>query len=98
MRDGLCIVPHMSAGPRAAPNVVAASLPSPQSSVSLAQYSWALEYGQVGGHSFHYLRWESGIVEAVAEVKMPDLTAATKEAAVRTVEGSLRSMGIQKDY
>jgi large subunit ribosomal protein L11 len=32
--------------------------------------------------------------EEIAKVKMPDLTAADLEAAVRTVAGSARSMGI----
>ncbi len=33
-------------------------------------------------------------VEEIAKTKMPDLTAATIEAAVRTIEGSARSMGV----
>ena len=33
-------------------------------------------------------------VEEIAKAKMPDLTAADLEAAVRTVAGSARSMGI----
>ena len=32
--------------------------------------------------------------EAIAEQKMPDLTAATLDAAVRTIAGSARSMGV----
>jgi large subunit ribosomal protein L11 len=32
--------------------------------------------------------------EEIAKVKMPDLTAADLDAAVRTVAGSARSMGI----
>jgi large subunit ribosomal protein L11 len=32
--------------------------------------------------------------EEIARAKMPDLTAADLEAAVRTVAGSARSMGI----
>ena len=32
--------------------------------------------------------------EAIAKTKMPDLTAADMDAAVRTVAGSARSMGI----
>jgi len=31
----------------------------------------------------------------VAEVKMPDLTAADEDAAIRTVAGSARSMGLE---
>jgi large subunit ribosomal protein L11 len=34
-------------------------------------------------------------VEEIAKVKLPDLTAKDLEAAVRTVEGTARSMGIQ---
>ena len=33
-------------------------------------------------------------VEEIAKVKMPDLTAASMEAAMRTVAGTARSMGI----
>lgn len=34
-------------------------------------------------------------LEAVAKVKMPDITAASLEAAVRTMAGSARSMGLE---
>lgn len=34
-------------------------------------------------------------VEEIARLKMPDLTAASLEAAIRTVEGTARSMGIE---
>lgn len=34
-------------------------------------------------------------VEEIAKIKMPDLTAASLEAAVRTVSGTARSMGIE---
>lgn len=34
-------------------------------------------------------------VEEIAKTKMPDLTAAGLEAAVRTIAGSARSMGIE---
>ena len=33
-------------------------------------------------------------VEEIAKLKMPDLTAADLEAAIRTVEGTARSMGL----
>jgi large subunit ribosomal protein L11 len=33
-------------------------------------------------------------VEEIAKTKMPDLTAATLEAAMREIEGSARSMGV----
>lgn len=34
-------------------------------------------------------------LEEIAKVKMPDLTAASLETAVRTIAGSARSMGIE---
>lgn len=34
-------------------------------------------------------------LEEIAKVKMPDLTAADMDAAVRTIAGSARSMGIE---
>jgi large subunit ribosomal protein L11 len=33
-------------------------------------------------------------LEDIAKVKMPDLTAANLDAAVRTIAGSARSMGV----
>ncbi len=38
------------------------------------------------------------IVEAVVEAKRPDLTAADMGAGKRTIEGSIRSMGLKLDY
>ena len=34
-------------------------------------------------------------IEEIAKLKMPDLSAASLEAAMRTIEGTARSMGIQ---
>lgn len=34
-------------------------------------------------------------VEEIAKLKMPDLNAASLEAAIRTIEGTARSMGIE---
>ena len=34
-------------------------------------------------------------VEEIAKLKMPDLTAASLEAAIKTVEGTARSMGLE---
>ncbi|OCC15000.1 LSU ribosomal protein L11p (L12e) [Dissulfuribacter thermophilus] len=34
-------------------------------------------------------------VEEIAKIKMPDLTAATLEAAIKTIKGTARSMGIE---
>ncbi|MFZ5594590.1 MAG: 50S ribosomal protein L11 [Pseudomonadota bacterium] len=36
-------------------------------------------------------------LEEIAKVKMPDLTAADMDAAVRTIAGSARSMGIETE-
>ncbi len=36
-------------------------------------------------------------VEEIAKAKTPDLTAASIEAAMRTIEGTARSMGIEVD-
>lgn len=38
-----------------------------------------------------------GQLEDIARMKMPDLTAAEIEAAVRTIAGSARSMGIETE-
>jgi len=38
------------------------------------------------------------VVEEVAATKMPDLTAGSPEAAQKTIEGSIRSMGLKLDY
>ncbi len=38
------------------------------------------------------------LVEEIAKIKEPDITAASPEAGRRTVEGSVRSMGIKLDY
>lgn len=38
------------------------------------------------------------IVEEIVETKKVDLTAGTKEAGIKTIEGSIRSMGLQLDY
>lgn len=34
-------------------------------------------------------------LEAIAKIKMPDITAADLDAAVRTIAGSARSMGVE---
>lgn len=38
------------------------------------------------------------VVEEIVEAKRPDLTAASQEAGERTIEGSIRSMGLKLDY
>lgn len=41
---------------------------------------------------------KQAIVEEIVKTKEPDLTAATLEAGMRTIEGSIRSMGLKLDY
>jgi large subunit ribosomal protein L11 len=38
------------------------------------------------------------VVKEIVEMKKPDLTAATEAAGMRTIEGSVRSMGLKLDY
>lgn len=38
------------------------------------------------------------VVEEVVKTKEPDLSAATMEAAMKTIEGSARSMGLKLEY
>lgn len=38
------------------------------------------------------------VVEEIVKTKEPDLTAASLEAGMRTIEGSVRSMGLKLDY
>ena len=38
------------------------------------------------------------VVKEIVESKKPDLTAADEAAGMRTVEGSIRSMGLKLDY
>lgn len=38
------------------------------------------------------------LVEEIVNIKQPDLTAASKPAGMRTIEGSVRSMGLKLDY
>ncbi len=38
------------------------------------------------------------VVEEIVETKKEDLTAADKAAGMRTIEGSIRSMGLKLDY
>lgn len=38
------------------------------------------------------------VVDEIVETKKPDLTAANLEAGRKTIEGSIRSMGLKLDY
>ena len=50
----------------------------------------------VAGFCLHALGYSSNPqLEEIATTKMPDLTAADMDAAVRTIAGTARSMGIE---
>jgi large subunit ribosomal protein L11 len=53
-----------------------------------------LESGSARPHTDKVGKITRKQAEEIARVKMPDLTAADMEAAVRTVAGSARSMGV----
>ena len=53
-----------------------------------------IEKGSPRPHTDKVGRISRGQAEEIAKTKMPDLTAADLEAAVRTIAGSARSMGI----
>ncbi|MBI4207328.1 MAG: 50S ribosomal protein L11 [Betaproteobacteria bacterium] len=54
-----------------------------------------IEKGSPRPHTDKVGRITRAQAEEIAKVKMPDLTAADVEAAVRTVAGSARSMGVE---
>jgi large subunit ribosomal protein L11 len=53
-----------------------------------------IESGSKTPHSDKVGRITRTQAEEIAKLKMPDLTAADLEAAVRTIAGSARSMGV----
>ena len=53
-----------------------------------------LDKGSPRPHTDKVGRLSRAQVEEIAKTKMPDLTAADLEAAVRTIAGSARSMGV----
>jgi len=54
-----------------------------------------LEKGSSKPHSDKVGKLTRAQAEEIARTKMPDLTAADLEAAVRTIAGSARSMGVE---
>ncbi|MGE4111460.1 MAG: 50S ribosomal protein L11 [Burkholderiales bacterium] len=54
-----------------------------------------IESGSKRPHTDKVGRITRAQVEEIAKTKMPDLTAADLEAAVRTIAGSARSMGVE---
>jgi large subunit ribosomal protein L11 len=55
----------------------------------------ALEKGSPKPHTDKVGKLTRAQAEQIAKAKMPDLTAADLDAAVRTVAGSARSMGVE---
>jgi large subunit ribosomal protein L11 len=55
----------------------------------------SLEKGSPKPHTDKVGKLTRAQAEAIAKTKMPDLTAADLDAAVRTVAGSARSMGVE---
>ena len=54
-----------------------------------------LEKGSAKPHSDKVGKLTRAQAEEIAKTKMPDLTAADLDAAVRTIAGSARSMGVE---
>ena len=68
-------------------------LKSPPASV-LIRKALKLEKGSSKPHSDKVGKLSRAQAEEIAKTKMPDLTAADMNAAVRTIAGSARSMGV----
>ena len=69
-------------------------LKSPPASV-LIRKALKLEKGSSKPHSDKVGKLTRAQAEEIAKTKMPDLTAADLDAAVRTIAGSARSMGVE---
>jgi large subunit ribosomal protein L11 len=54
-----------------------------------------IESGSPRPHSDKVGRISRAQVEEIAKTKMPDLTASDMDAAVRTIAGTARSMGVE---
>jgi large subunit ribosomal protein L11 len=69
-------------------------LKSPPASV-LIRRALKLEKGSSKPHTDKVGKLTRAQAEEIAKTKMPDLTAAGMDAAVRTIAGSARSMGVE---
>ena len=69
-------------------------LKSPPASV-LIKKAIKLEKGSSKPHTDKVGKLTRAQAEEIAKTKMPDLTAADMDAAVRTIAGSARSMGVE---
>ncbi len=69
-------------------------LKTPPASV-LIKKALKLEKGSKTPHTDKVGRLSRKQIEEIAKTKMPDLTASDMDAAVRTIAGSARSMGVE---
>ncbi len=69
-------------------------LKTPPASILLKKAA-GLDKGSPTPHTHKVGKVTRGQVEEIASAKMPDLTASDMDAAVRTIAGSARSMGIE---
>jgi large subunit ribosomal protein L11 len=69
-------------------------LKSPPASV-LIRKALKLDKGSAKPHTDKVGKLTRAQAEEIAKMKQPDLTAADMEAAVRTIAGSARSMGVE---
>jgi len=67
---------------------------TPPASILLKKAA-GLDKGSPTPHTHKVGKVTRGQVEEIAGTKMPDLTASDMDAAVRTIAGSARSMGIE---
>ena len=64
---------------------------------SIIKKALALKNGSATPHTVKVGKVTRAQLEEIAKIKMPDLTAANLDAAVRTIAGTARSMGIDTE-
>jgi large subunit ribosomal protein L11 len=69
---------------------------TPPASILLKKAA-GIKSGSSTPHSVKVAKVSREQLEEIATTKMPDLTAADMDAAVRTIAGSARSMGIETE-
>jgi large subunit ribosomal protein L11 len=69
---------------------------TPPASILLKKAA-GIKSGSKTPHSVKVAKVSRAQLEEIATTKMPDLTAADMDAAVRTIAGSARSMGIETE-
>jgi large subunit ribosomal protein L11 len=63
----------------------------------LIKKSIKLDKGSARPHTDKVGKISRAQLEEIAKLKMPDLTAADMDAAVRTIAGTARSMGVDSE-